>query len=126
MEKTLKQFTFLSLLIVAAIAIPHLAIAADIIPSSNPFTPIGEATRNETSLREIVLTMINFFLTFLGIVAVIMIIYAGVIYTTSGGEDEKMQTAKKTIMYAAIGLVIVLLSYAIVNMIVGAGTGTET
>jgi type IV secretion system pilin len=125
MKKTIKQFAILSLLILAATTLPNLALAADIIPPANPFAPIGEATKGETSLREIVLTMINFFLTFLGIVAVIMVIYAGVTYVTSAGEDEKMQSAKKTIMYAAIGLIIVLISYAIVGMIIAAGTGAE-
>ena len=69
--------------------------------------------------------MVNYFLTFLGIVAVIMVIYGGVTYVTAAGEDEKIQSAKKIIMYAVIGIIIVLISFALVNMILGAGTGTE-
>ena len=69
--------------------------------------------------------MVNYFLTFLGIVAVIMIIYGGITYVTAAGQDEGIGNAKKIIMYALVGIIIILLSFAIVNTILGAGTGTE-
>lgn len=69
-------------------------------------------------LKEFVLRVVNFALGFLGLIAVLMIIYAGVVYVTSAGQDEKTGNAKKTITYATIGLLIVLGSFAFVNTVI--------
>ena len=54
----------------------------------------------------------------LGLLAVIVIIYGGFMYTTSAGDASKIKKAKDTIMYGVVGLVIALLAYAIVNFVV--------
>ena len=64
--------------------------------------------------------IINYFLGLLGLVAVGFLIYAGVLMVTAGGNDEQVTKAKKIIMYAAAGIVIVLLSYTIVTFVAGA------
>ncbi len=74
-------------------------------------------------LRDLVLTVVNYFLGFLGLIAVIMVIYGGVTYVISAGGDEAVGKAKKIIMYALIGLIIVLLSFVLVNAVLGAATG---
>lgn len=51
------------------------------------------------------------------IVAVILIIYGGARFVLSGGDEKQVEGARKTITYAIIGLVVVLLSFAIVNLI---------
>ena len=84
---------------------------------------ISTATNGAGSLRALVLTIVNFFLLFLGLIAVVIIIYAGFLYVTTAGNQEKVESAKKIIMYVIIGIVIILLSFAIVNTILGAGTG---
>ena len=87
---------------------------------------VGEAPDvPQTPLRQLVLTIVNYFLTFLGIVAVIMIIYGGILYVTAAGKEETVGNAKKIIMYSLIGIIIILLSFALVTTILGAGTGVE-
>ncbi len=61
--------------------------------------------------------MIRLALSFLGLVAILLIIYAGVMYLTAGGQTEQTDKAKKTIGYTAIGLIIIMGSYALVNTI---------
>ena len=115
----------------AALALSFLvqdfALAGSMInPKDNPDV-ISVATGGETSLRSIVLTILNFFLAFLGLVAVIMVIYGGVLYVTSAGNEENVGKAKKILMYAVVGIVIILLSFALINTILGAGLeGTTT
>ena len=58
-------------------------------------------------------------LAVLGFLAVIMLIIGGVKYATSAGDSKKVTDAKNTILYAIIGLVICLLSYAIVKWVLG-------
>lgn len=55
----------------------------------------------------------------LGIVTVIVIIIGGFKYTTSNGDSTKVKSAKDTIMYGVIGLVVALLAFAIVNFVLG-------
>ena len=63
-------------------------------------------------------SIINFFLYAVGIAAVVMIIYGGYLYISSGGDAGKLAKAKNTILWAVIGLAVVVLSYAIVNFVI--------
>ncbi|MFH1284125.1 MAG: PKD domain-containing protein [Candidatus Peregrinibacteria bacterium] len=85
-----------------------------------------EALTTTSDVKDFIITIVNFALGFLGIIAVIIVIYGGVLYVTAGGEEEPTQKAKKAIGYAAIGLLIVMGSFAFVNTIIrGAGGAGE-
>lgn len=84
-------------------------------PGDKPTEVVG------SDFRTAVVGFINYFLGFLGLVAVAFVIYAGVLMVTSQGEDEGTGKAKKILLYAGIGIIIILLSFAIVRLIVGAG-----
>lgn len=75
--------------------------------------------KSDVSLSSIVSTLINIFSVIIGIVAVIMIIVAGFRYVTAGGDSGNITSAKNTLMYAIIGLVIAALSQAIVRFVLG-------
>ena len=57
-------------------------------------------------------------LGFAALFAIGAIVFAGIRYTTSLGEDEKLKNAKDTAIYALIGLVLVLLAFPLVEVIV--------
>lgn len=63
--------------------------------------------------------ILNGIIAILGLVAVIFIIYGGVQYMTSAGDAAKLKKAKDTILYAAIGLIISVLAFAIANFVIG-------
>lgn len=65
-----------------------------------------------------VIGILNAVIAVLGIVAVIVIIMGGVGYMTSSGDAGKVKKAKDTILYGVIGLIIVALSFAIVNFVI--------
>lgn len=67
---------------------------------------------------QIILNAVRYLLNFIGVVALIMIILGGFLWMTALGNEEKVQKAKKTIISGLTGLVIILLSYAIVGFIV--------
>lgn len=56
-------------------------------------------------------------LEFVGAVAVILLVYAGIRYITSGGDPKQVQAARQIITYAIIGLVLVLGSFGIIYFI---------
>ncbi|OGL30248.1 hypothetical protein A3D14_02915 [Candidatus Saccharibacteria bacterium RIFCSPHIGHO2_02_FULL_47_12] len=70
-----------------------------------------------TSLNNVISTVLNIFSVIVGIIAVIMIIVAGLKFITSGGDAQKAASARNTILYAVIGLVIVVLSQVIVRFV---------
>ena len=57
-------------------------------------------------------------LWFLAAISVIMIIIGGFRYATSQGDQTQMQSAKNTILYAVIGLIVAIAAYAIVSFVV--------
>jgi hypothetical protein len=64
--------------------------------------------------------VINMLLFLLGAIAVVMIVIGGFRYTTSNGEASSIKSAKDTILYAVIGLVVAIMAYAIVNFVLTA------
>lgn len=77
----------------------------------------------EQKINQLVATIVNLFSVLVGAVAVIMIIVGGFRYITSGGDSGNVSTAKNTILYAIVGLVIVALSQFIVKFVLAKATG---
>lgn len=73
---------------------------------------------SSASIGDIIKTIVNVLLFILGAVAVIMIVIGGIRYTISQGDSNAITSAKNTILYAVIGLVVALLAYAIVNFVI--------
>jgi len=77
----------------------------------------GACADNGNEVSKLVKTIVNVISVIAGFVAVIMIIVGGVKYITSGGESSKTASAKNTIVFALVGLVIVALSQVIVRFV---------
>lgn len=97
--------------------------------------PKGQAKSNacsftgsspESKINQLVATVVNLFSVLVGVVAVIMIIVGGFRYITSGGDSGNVSSAKNTILYAIVGLVIVALSQFIVKFVLAKATSTTT
>jgi hypothetical protein len=77
--------------------------------------------QHDTSHDNVVLrtinTAANIIAVVAGLIAVIMIIIAGFSYTTAGGNAEQTKTARNRILYAAVGLAIIALSWTITRFI---------
>jgi hypothetical protein len=68
--------------------------------------------------RLVVVDIIKLILGFLGIIATVIILFAGFKWMTSGGNEENVTSAKKMLIAGLIGLVIILCSYAIASFVV--------
>lgn len=71
-----------------------------------------------TDIRIIIGNVIRVVLGFLGVIAVILILYGGWLYMTSQGEAQQIEKAKQVIISAVIGLVIVLTSFGIATFVI--------
>lgn len=70
------------------------------------------------SLTDGIKNIINMMLYIIGVVAVLVIIYSGIIFVTAAGDSGKIATAKNAILYAVVGLIVAILAYAIVNFVI--------
>ena len=69
--------------------------------------------------NSLVKNVVNIILWVVGILSVIMMVWGGIKYTTSAGDSNKVTSAKNTIIYAVIGLIVSIMAYAIVNFVIG-------
>jgi len=72
----------------------------------------------ETTINEVLQFAINLVLYASGSVAVFFLVLGGIRYITSFGNQEMMDGAKKTIKYAVMGLLVVILAYAVVTNVI--------
>jgi len=79
----------------------------------------GSYINNGEGAEKVISKIINIFIAFAGSLAVLAIIYAGLLYTYSNGEEEVLTKAKKIWFSAILGLLLTLLSYMIVSIIQG-------
>lgn len=63
-------------------------------------------------------TITNVLLFIIGAIAVIMLIIGGIRYVTSSGDSAAVTSAKNTILYAVVGIVVAILAYAVVNFVI--------
>lgn len=78
-----------------------------------------DGTQSQEQLNDIIALVINIFSIIVGVAAVIMIIIGGLRYIISGGDSGNVTSAKNTILYAIIGLVVVALAQFIVRFVLG-------
>jgi len=69
---------------------------------------------SEREPGEVVVSVMNWLMGILGILAIVMLVVAGVLYLTAAGDDKKTETAKNIIMYVVIGVAVALTAYTIV------------
>ncbi len=98
----------------------YTTIGAGPIPTGSFSLPeaeeFGEVGAN-TNLRSFLLNVTNWVLSFLGLICIIMIIYAGYLCIIVGGEDGN-EKCKKILIYVVVGVIVILVSYALVNTII--------
>ncbi len=92
---------------------------------------VEDLSGGEGDLKSLLNTILSYFLGFLAFVCVIMVIYGGVLYVTSAGNEENVGKAKKILLYAGIGVVLIMISVALVTTIFdaassGSGVGGTT
>ncbi|NTW61729.1 hypothetical protein HGB24_03550 [Candidatus Saccharibacteria bacterium] len=92
--------------------------AADLFNcTDNPNSEICKNGNNGQTIGDYINTVVDVMLFFIGTVSVVTIIVGGVRYVTSHGEPKAVETAKNTVFYAVIGVVVAVASYAIVHFV---------
>lgn len=113
-----RSFVLGTLLAALAVALPTIALAQGVNPPAADSStvlpnPLGDAVTPAEIARRIVRTLLGV----TGIVALLVFMFGGVQYMLSGGNSQKVQKAKDTIVYATLGLAIVFASYSLLQFL---------
>lgn len=122
MKKTfITALSVLALVFAISALVPHSAHAAvDVFQNcgANGGTAVCKATGDKLFGPNSIWTkIINTLIFVTGSVAALMIVIGGLRYATSGGDQGNINSAKNTILYAVVGLILSLMGYAIVNFV---------
>jgi uncharacterized membrane protein len=108
--------------ILVSIAFVSAMVLPFTVQAATPFTVEnfgGQVGLGTADLKATITNIISWVLGIVSLVAVVMIIIGGLQWMTSGGNEEKVEKAKKTISSAVVGIVIVILAWAIVIFTAG-------
>ena len=120
-NKGLKKFGLVAV-VTAIIIIPFVVSAQTSLDFPSSFAGLSSQ-----DLKVTIQNIVRIVLGFLGILAVLLILYGGFVWMTSGGNADKISQAKKIIISAVIGLLLILTSYGIASFIINnliGGTST--
>lgn len=124
-RKVKKTFVYLTTTILNILCVTNgLPVASkidcgDTTISEEVRSAAGCTQNSENAFRDSLTKILNSIIAVVGLVSVIFVIIGGINYMTSAGDAAKLEKAKKTILYALIGLIICALAFAIVNFVIG-------
>ncbi len=127
LHKKMLSLAFIATLFVFVLAPVHV-FAADTNTDAltvNSFTNFSTGTA-KTDPRDVIKSIINVVMGFLGMIAVIMILAAGFMWMTAGGNEENSKKAQKLLVNAIIGLVIIFSAWTVAYFAVSSIKTTVT
>ena len=75
------------------------------------------------TLPELLIGWITFLYPLIAILAVVALVYAGILYIINFGDDAAVETAKKIILWVVLGLLAIFSAFAIVHTVITGGIG---
>lgn len=89
--------------------------------------PTGSSTGlPETPIGKVIISVMNWLLGMLGLIAIIMFVVAGYQYLTAAGDEKNTESAKNNIKYAVIGVAVALLGFTVIYTVQRIIEGTST
>lgn len=115
---TLKKISLIVCLFIF-LALPFLALPVLAQPDLGTNYAVNlELVTTDQDPRDAIVNIVRYLMTFLGVIAVVMILYGGFRWMYAGGNEDEVASAKKIIIAAAIGLVAILTAFATVTFVI--------
>lgn len=121
MKKNIKNLFILTCLVIVLV-LPYFVFAAASPDMKSILNDVGNysgynASTDQGSMPQFIGQIINIFLSILGIIFIILMLYGGYVWMMAQGGDEEIRKAKDTLRRAIIGLLIVVGSYGLWKLI---------
>lgn len=81
------------------------------------WTSTSTAVTAAPTLLQIIRNVLNFLLSLVGVLAIIMLVWGGIMYLTSAGDEKRADTAKSIVKWAIIGIAVALASLVLVTQV---------
>jgi len=81
--------------------------------------PTNMSNVSNKSVREIIESVVNWIAGIAALVAALVIVIAGIMWATAGGNEDQQAKARKLLISGIVGLLIALAALAIVNVVIG-------
>jgi len=109
-----KKYFILTTILFGVFAISCVSYAA---PSVKLTDPLGGQAND---IPVLVGSIIKYVSGILGVLALVMFIYGGLMWMTSGGASDKIKKGRDTLVWAVLGLALIFFSYALLDFILKA------
>lgn len=86
-------------------------------------SPVFAASTDVTKIETFIKSVIQVLVVLAGLISAGFFVYGGIGYITSSGNPESLDRSKKTILYSAIGLAVVLGAFVLTNIVSDLATG---
>lgn len=124
-KKSLQSLLIVPMLVLgASFVLPAVVETAPVSAQEGGLRGGADSAKGEDQQTElfgdegIFKTITNVLLFIIGAISVIMLIIGGIRYTISNGDSAAVTSAKNTILYAVIGIIVAILAYALVNFVI--------
>ena len=119
MKKMLVALGFIFGIVAMGSIVPLSSVYADSADSKDAVCAGAgvDCDKTDTAISDNVKSALRVFQIIIGVLAIFYMVYAGMKFITSSGSSDGVKTAKNTILYASIGLIIVILSEGIIQFV---------
>jgi len=118
----MKKYALFILVFAFAFSLVSVAFAQDPVPGSGILPPgftienPGEvgAIQDQAGLVAVIVRLIQWIAWIVGLLAVLMGLYAGILFITAGGDAAKIEKARGILLYAIVGIVVAIIAFGLV------------
>jgi len=125
MTRNKKILLLVSFCAIVFLILPHFVFAQTVdLANINPLKQYCPGGKCDPA--KLIGGIIKAALGIVGSIALLMFLYGGFLWLTSAGNEQKITKGKSVLVWAVIGLAVIFMSYAAVNFVIGALTGSST
>jgi len=106
----MKKIKYLGVVLVAQLT-PLMAFAA------TPSAGIPQVGLDKQKISDLISGFATYFSGIIGVLGILVLLYAAFLYMTAAGNDEKIATAKRTFIYGLVGVGVAILAFGIFNLV---------
>ncbi|MFC1598450.1 hypothetical protein ACFL2U_00340 [Patescibacteria group bacterium] len=123
MKKIIKILLIFTLILIVSLAIFEIVQSASLTAptGSGSGTPLTDKA-GTSGVRSVIGAIIKTIIGVMGAFTLLMFVFGGITMLSSGGQQDRIQQGKKTLIWGAMGLILIVFSYVLVDFVISALT----